>query len=47
MVISDTHRISSGLTFDVEDPVLKEVFRKKFEFKKKNDHLILDYGNWS
>jgi hypothetical protein len=47
LVISDTHRISSGLTFDVEDPVLKEVFRKKFEFKKKNDHLILDYGNWS
>lgn len=44
MVISDTYRISSGITFDVEDLVLKEV---KFKFKKKNDLMILDYGNWS
>ena len=47
MVISDTHRISSGITFDVEDPILKEVFRRKFEFTKKNDYMILSYDNWS
>ena len=47
MVISDTHRISSGITFDVIDPILKDVFRRKFEFKNKNDYMILDYGNWS
>jgi hypothetical protein len=47
MVISDTHRISSGITFDVEDPILKEVFRRKFEFTKKNDLMILSYDDWS
>ena len=47
MVISDTHRISSGITFDVEDPILKEVFRRKFEFTKKNNYMMLSYDNWS
>ena len=47
MVISDTHRISSGITIDIEDPILKDIFRKSFEFKDCGTYMILDYDNWS
>lgn len=47
MVISDTHRISSGVTVDIEDQDKKEVFRKSFEFEDKGKYMILRYDNWS
>ena len=48
MVISDTHRISGGITIDIEDPEIKGLFRRKFEFKDMgNNKLILSYDDWS
>ena len=48
MVISDTHRISGGITIDIEDPEIKGLFRRKFEFKDMgNNKLVLSYDNWS
>ena len=47
LVISDTHRISSGITIDVRDPLLKDMFKRRFEFKDMNDYMILSYDNWS
>ena len=48
MVISDTHRISEGITIDIEDPEIKGLFRRKFEFKDMgNNKLVLSYDNWS
>ena len=46
MVISDTHRISSGITIDVKDPIHKDIFKRKFEFKDKGNYMILEYDNW-
>lgn len=46
MVISDTHRISGGITIDVEDPMLKIMFRRKFEFNDCGKYMKIDYGNW-
>ena len=46
MVISDTHRISSGITADVQDE-LKDLFKKKFEFSDCGTYMILRYDNWS
>ena len=47
MVISDTHRISGGITIDIEDPEIKGLFRRKFEFKDMgNNKLVLSYDNW-
>ena len=46
-VIADTHRISAGLTIDLEDPELKELFRKKYEFTDCGNYMKLEYGNWS
>ena len=48
MVISDTHRISGGITIDIEDPEIKGLFKRKFEFKDMgNNKLVLSYDNWS
>jgi len=48
MVISDTHRISGGITIDIEDPEIKGLFIRKFEFKDiGNNKLVLSYDNWS
>ena len=46
-VFSETHRISSGITIDVVDPVLRDVLMKKFEFKDYGTYLRIDYDNWS
>lgn len=47
IVISDTHRISSGITIDVKDLIHKDIFKRKFEFKDKGNYMILEYDNWS
>ena len=48
MVISDTHRISGGITIDIEDSEIKGLFRRKFEFKEiGNNKLVLSCDNWS
>lgn len=46
LVFSETHRISSGITIDVVDPELKEILRKKFEFKDCGSYMRLNYDNW-
>ena len=45
-IISDTHRISAGLTIDLKDPELKSVFKRKFEFEDAGEYMKLGYGNW-
>jgi len=49
LVISDTYRISSGITIDLpKNSEIVKLFEKKFEFKQEdNKRLILTYGDWS
>ena len=46
-IISDTRRISAGITIDLGDPELKELFKQKFEFEDFGTYMKLDYDNRS
>lgn len=46
LVISDTCRISSGITIDVSNPLLRELLKKKFEFVDCGTYMKLDYRIW-
>ncbi len=46
LVISDTHRISSGITIDTEDPELRGLLKRKFDFIDCGTFMKLDYEKW-